>query len=52
MFFACLMYEQSENKHTMPVKYYWDYKNQQNLFRMGAKVLRYIGVEQVKKRDQ
>ena len=36
----------------MPKKYYWDYKNQQEVFRLGAKVLRWIGVEKVKKRDQ
>lgn len=36
----------------MPKKYYWDYKNQQDVFRAGAKVLRWIGVEKVKKRDQ
>jgi N-acetyl sugar amidotransferase len=37
---------------TMPKKYYWDYKNQQNIFRIGAKVLRLIGVEKVKKRKK
>lgn len=37
---------------TMPKKYYWDYKNQQNVFRLGAKALRFIGAEQVKKRDK
>jgi N-acetyl sugar amidotransferase len=47
-----ISYDELNYYFTMPVKYYWDYKNQQNLFRMGAKVLRYIGVEQVKKRDQ
>ena len=36
----------------MPRKFYWDYKNQQDVFRAGAKVLRWIGVEKVKKRDQ
>ncbi|GAB1474498.1 N-acetyl sugar amidotransferase [Bacteroidota bacterium] len=36
----------------MPKKYYWDYKNQQNIFRAGAKVLNWLGVEKVKKRDK
>lgn len=37
---------------TMPKKFYWDYKNQQNIFRFGAKVLHLIGVEKVKKRKK
>lgn len=37
---------------TMPQKFYWDYKNQQNIFRLGAKVLRLAGVEKVKKRNK
>jgi N-acetyl sugar amidotransferase len=37
---------------TMPKKYYWDYKNQQNIFRLGAKVLHMLGVEKVKKRKK
>lgn len=36
----------------LPKKYYWDYKNQQNIFRVGARVLRWLGVEKVKKRDK
>lgn len=36
----------------MPKKYYWDYKNQQNIFRAGAKVLNWLGVEKVKKRNK
>lgn len=36
----------------MEKKYYWDYKNQQNIFRMGAKFLNLIGVEKVKKRQK
>lgn len=36
----------------LPKKYYWDYKNQQRLFRLGAKVLHFFGSEKVKKRDQ
>lgn len=36
----------------MPKKHYWDYKNQQNIFKMGAKVLRLLGVEKVKKREK
>lgn len=34
----------------LPKKFYWDYNNQQDIFRVGAKVLRWIGVEKVKKR--
>ena len=30
---------------TMPKKFYWDYKNQEHLFNVGAKVLRAIGLE-------
>jgi hypothetical protein len=37
---------------TMPKKYYWDYKNQQDLFRIGAKILHMLGVEKVKKRKK
>jgi N-acetyl sugar amidotransferase len=37
---------------TMPRKYYWDYKNQQHLFRIGAKILHLTGVEKVKKRKR
>jgi N-acetyl sugar amidotransferase len=34
----------------MPRKYYWDYKNQQHIFNLGAKILKYIGVERSIKR--
>jgi len=37
---------------TMPKEYYWDYKNQQNVFRIGAKVLNLLGIEKVKKRKK
>ncbi len=36
----------------LPKKYYWDYKNQQSLFRLGANVLRWLGAETVKKRSK
>jgi hypothetical protein len=36
----------------MPKKFYWDYKNQQNLFRLGAGMLHLLGVEKVKKRKK
>jgi hypothetical protein len=36
----------------MPKKFYWDYKNQQNLFRLGARMLHLLGVEKVKKRKK
>jgi N-acetyl sugar amidotransferase len=44
--------EELEKYFHLPKKYYWDYKNQQNIFRAGAKLLRLIGVEKVKKRDK
>lgn len=36
--------------HQMPKKFYWDYKNQNALFNLGAKVLQIIGVEKSIKR--
>ncbi|HBE42909.1 MAG TPA: LPS biosynthesis protein [Bacteroidales bacterium] len=36
----------------LPKKFYWDYKNQQNIFRLGAMFLHLFGVEKVKKRDK
>ena len=36
----------------LPVKYYWDYKNQDSIFRFGAKILRLVGGETVKKRNK
>jgi hypothetical protein len=35
---------------TMPKKFYWDYKNQERMFNLGAKVLKAIGVERSIKR--
>lgn len=37
---------------TMPKKFYWDYKNRQNIFRLGAHVLHLMGTEKVKKRNK
>ena len=34
----------------MPKKFYWDYKNQLTMFKMGAKILKFIGVEKSIKR--
>ena len=34
----------------LPKKFYWDYKNQQNLFNIGAKILKILGVEKSIKR--
>ena len=34
----------------MPKKFYWDYKNQKNIFTFGAKILKAIGVERSIKR--
>jgi N-acetyl sugar amidotransferase len=36
----------------MPKKYYWDYRNQQNIFRLGAQVMNWLGMEKVVKRKQ
>jgi N-acetyl sugar amidotransferase len=36
----------------MPRKYYWDYKNHHNIFRLGAIVLNLLGIEKVKKRKK
>ncbi len=44
--------EELHSYFNMPRKYYWDYKNQQNIFRAGARVLNWIGVEKVKKRNK
>ena len=34
----------------LPKKFYWDYKNQQSLFNIGAKILKILGVEKSIKR--
>ena len=34
----------------MPKKFYWDYKNQESLFKFGAKILKFLGVERSIKR--
>ena len=44
--------EELRHYFTMDKKFYWDYKNQQNIFRLGAKVLSILGVEKVKKRKK
>ena len=36
----------------MPKKFYWDYQNQQNIFRIGAIILNLLGIEKVKKRKK
>lgn len=35
---------------TMPKKFYWNYKNQEKMFNLGAKILKFIGVEKSIKR--
>jgi len=42
--------EQLKGYFTMPKKFYWDYKNQENIFKIGAKVLKYLGIEKSIKR--
>lgn len=44
--------DELNNYFNMPKKYYWDYKNQQNIFRFGAKVMHILGMEKVKKRKK
>lgn len=44
--------EELRHYFTMPKKYYWNYKNQQNIFRFGAKVLHLLDIEKVKKRKE
>ncbi len=43
--------DELKNYFYSPKKYYWDYKNSQTLFRVGANILRFIGAESVKKRS-
>jgi hypothetical protein len=42
--------EELRGYFNMPKKYYWDYKNQQYIFNLGAKILKAIGVERSIKR--
>ena len=34
----------------LPKKFYWDYNNQEKMFNLGAKILRFIGLEKSIKR--
>jgi hypothetical protein len=42
--------EQLRDYFTMEKKFYWDYKNRVSMFVIGAKILKYIGVERSIKR--
>ncbi|RZK15611.1 MAG: LPS biosynthesis protein, partial [Flavobacterium sp.] len=42
--------EELRNYFNMEKKFYWDYKNQQSLFKAGAKILKFLGVERSIKR--
>lgn len=42
--------DELRNYFTMPKKFYWDYKNQLSMFKIGAKILKFIGVERSIKR--
>jgi len=44
--------DELRNYFNMQKKFYWDYKNQQKIFRLGAKILHLLGVEKVKKRKK
>lgn len=42
--------EKLRDYFNLPKKFYWDYKNQQAIFNLGAKVLKFLGVEKSIKR--
>jgi len=42
--------DELEGYFTMPKKFYYDYKNQQSVFKVGAKVLKFLGIERSIKR--
>ena len=42
--------EELRSYFTMPKKFYWNYKNQLSMFKIGAKILKYIGLERSIKR--
>ena len=42
--------EKLKEYFNLPKKFYWDYKNQQSLFNIGAKILKILGVEKSIKR--
>ena len=42
--------EKLKEYEAMPKKFYWDYKNQERIFNMGAKILQKIGLEKAIKR--
>lgn len=42
--------EELKRYFSMPKKFYWDYKNQVSIFKLGAKILKAIGVERSIKR--
>lgn len=42
--------EELKGYFAMPKKFYWDYKNQEKVFNLGAKVLKFIGAEKSIKR--
>jgi N-acetyl sugar amidotransferase len=42
--------EELREYFTMPKKFYWDYKNQLSMFKIGAKILKFLGVEKSIKR--
>ncbi len=44
--------EELREYFNMPKKFYWDYKNQQSVFRLGARVMHMLGIEKTKKRKK
>lgn len=42
--------EELKEYFNMPKKFYWDYKNQEKIFNLGAKILQKLGIEKAVKR--
>lgn len=42
--------EELESYLNMPLKFHWDYKNQESIFNAGAKILKLLGIERAIKR--
>jgi hypothetical protein len=42
--------EELREYFNIPKKYYWDYKNIQHVFNLGAKILKHLGIERLIKR--
>jgi len=47
-----ISHEELTHYFNLPLKFYWDYKNQQNFFRLGSNLLTLLGIEETKKRTK